>query len=140
MPDNGRNDFVSPDTKYGEYLGTEHIAADIIKHGNRISKMYRFYESLPEGDAEKYLSSLNAEPFCFVIWSNLNLDYEEAIKFTRENYPDEPEDRLLQRYIEENDEMLEDERLNLDIQYAQPIIIIGDLGLWSGRAHGYKDI
>ena len=140
LPDNGRNDYISHDTKYGEYLGTEHIAADITKHGNRISKMYRFYESLPEGDAEKYLSSLNAEPFRFVLWSNLNLDYEEAIKFTRENYPDEPEDRLLQRYIEENDETLETERLNLDIQYKQPIIIIGDLGLWNGRAHGYKDI
>ena len=140
LPDNGRNDYISHDTKYGEYLGTEHIANDITKHGNRISKMYRFYESLPEGDAEKYLSSLNAEPFHYVIWSNLNLDYEEGIKFARENYPDEPEDRLLQRYIEENDEILADERLNLDIQYNQPIIIIGDLGFWNGRARGYKDV
>ena len=66
--------------------------------------------------------------------------YEEGIKFARENYPDEPEDRLLQRYIEENDELLEAERIHLDIQYNQPIIIIGDLGLWNGRAHGYKDV
>ena len=140
LPDNGRNDFVSPDTKYGEYLGTEHIADDITKHGDRISKMHKFYENLPEGDADKYLTSLTKEPFHLVIWGNLNLDFEEGIKFARENYPDEPEDRLLQRYIEENDEMLEAERINLDIQYNQPIIIIGDLGLWNGRAHGYKDI
>ena len=30
--------------------------------------------------------------------------------------------------------------MNLDIQYNQPIIIIGDLGLWNGRARGYKDV
>ena len=140
LPDNGNNDFISPNTKYGEYLGTEHIARDISKHGDRISKMHRVYESLPDGDAEKYLSFLKEEPFRFVIWSNLNLNYEEGIELAKENYPDEPEDRLIQRYIEENDEMLETERLNLDIQYKQPIIIIGDLGLWNGRAHGYKDI
>ena len=140
LPDNGRNDYISHDTKYGEYLGTEHIAADITKHGNRISKMQRILESLPKGDAEEYLSSLKKEPFHYVIWSNLNLDYEDGIEFARENYPDEPEDRLLQRYIEENDEILADERLNLDIQYNQPIIIIGDLGFWNGRAHGYKDV
>ncbi|MBQ6936796.1 MAG: hypothetical protein IJN49_09645 [Clostridia bacterium] len=113
---------------------------DITKHGDRISKMHKFYENLPEGDADKYLTSLTKEPFHLVIWGNLNLDFEEGIKFARENYPDEPEDRLLQRYIEENDEMLEAERIHLDIQYNQPIIIIGDLGLWNGRAHGYKDI
>ena len=131
---------ISPDINYGEYINTEYIPHNWQKFYDRIFKAHSSYENLPEGNAEEYLSSLNEEPFHFVLWSNLNLDYEEGIEFARENYPDEPEDRLMQRYIEENDEMLETERLNLDIQYNQPIIIIGDLGLWNGRAHGYKDI
>lgn len=131
---------ISPDINYGEYIRTEYIPENWQRFYNKIYKAHSLYEKLPEGNSEKYLSSLNEEPFHYVLWSNLNLDYEEGIKFARENYPDEPEDRLLQRYIEENDEMLEAERIHLDIQFDQPIIIIGDLGLWNGRVHGYKDI
>ena len=131
---------IHPDLNYGEYIGTEFIPHNWQRFYDRIFKAHSSYEKLSEGNAEEYLSSLNEEPFHFVLWSNLNLDYEQGIEFARENYPDEPEDRLLQRYIEENDEMLEAERIHLDIQFDQPIIIIGDLGLWNGRAHGYKDI
>lgn len=35
---------------------------------------------------------------------------------------------------------LEDERENLDIQLENPILVIADLGLWSGRRQGYKII
>lgn len=131
---------IHSDLNYGEYIRTEFIPHNWQRFYDRIFKAHSLYEKLPEGNPEKYLFSLNEEPFHYVLWSNLNLDYEEGIKFARENYPDEPEDRLLQRYIEENNEMLEAERIHLDIQYDQPIIIIGDLGLWNGRAHGYKDI
>lgn len=131
---------IHSDLNYGEYIRTEFIPHNWQRFYDRIFKAHSLYEKLPEGNPEKYLSSLNQEPFHYVLWSNFNLDYEEGIKFARENYPDEPEDRLLQRYIEENNEMLEAERIHLDIQYDQPIIIIGDLGLWNGRAHGYKDI
>lgn len=131
---------ISSGLNYGEYIRTEYIPENWQRFYDRIFKAHSLYEKLPEGDAEKFLSSMNEKPFHFVLWSNLNLDYEEGIEFARENYPDEPEDRLMQRYIEENDEMLEAERIHLDIQYDQPIIIIGDLGLWNGRAHGYKDI
>lgn len=131
---------IHSDLNYGEYIRTEFIPHNWQRFYDRIFKAHSLYEKLPEGNSEKYLSSLNEEPFHYVLWSNLNLNYEEGIKFARENYPDEPEDRLLQRYIEENNEILEAERIHLDIQYDQPIIIIGDLGLWNGRAHGYKDI
>ena len=131
---------IPTDINYGEYVSTEYIPKDSILFEERIRQMRNSYENLPEGKIEEYLSSIGDEPFRFVIWSDLNLDYEEGIEFAKENYPDEPEDKLIQRYIEENQEMLETERINLDIQYNQPIIIIGDLGLWNGRAHGYKDV
>ena len=35
---------------------------------------------------------------------------------------------------------LGDERANLNIQLDQPILIIADLGLWTGRHMGYKEI
>ena len=131
---------IHPDLNYGEYIRTEYVPQNWERLYDKIYKAHSTYEKLQEGNVEEYLLNLNEEPFHYVLRSNLNLDYEEGIKFARENYPDEPEDRLLQRYIEENDEMLEAERIHLDIQFDQPIIIIGDLGLWNGRAHGYKDI
>lgn len=131
---------IATDVNYGEYLGTEYVPKDLETFLERIKQARTAYETLPEGRIEDYLSSNSNEPFRFVIWSNMNLDYEEGIELAKENYPDESEDRLMQRYIEENDEMLETERLNLDIQYNQPIIIIGDLGFWNGRTNGYKDV
>ena len=131
---------IATDVNYGEYIGTEYVPKDLETFLERIKQARTAYETLPEGRIEDYLSSNSNEPFRFVIWSNMNLDYEEGIKLAKENYPDEQEDRLMQRYIEENDEMLETERLNFDIQYNQPIIIIGDLGFWNGRTNGYKDV
>lgn len=131
---------IPTDVNYGEYVSTEYIPKDSILFEERLRQVRNSYENLPEGRIEDYISSNSNEPFRFVVWSNMNLDYEEGIELAKENYPDEPEDRLMQRYIEENDEMLETERLNLDIQYKQPIIIIGDLGFWNGRTNGYKDV
>ena len=37
-----------------------------------------------------------------------------------------------------NAEYLDDERRNLDIQFSQPILVIGDIGRWNGRVQGYK--
>ena len=39
-----------------------------------------------------------------------------------------------------NGDYLDDERVNLNIQLSQPILVIGDLGLWYGRRSGYKEI
>ena len=35
---------------------------------------------------------------------------------------------------------LDDERMNLNVQLSQPILVVGDLGLWNGRRMGYKEI
>ena len=42
--------------------------------------------------------------------------------------------------METNSDYLSDERVNLNIQLSQPIIVIGDLGLWHGRVMGYKEV
>ena len=39
-----------------------------------------------------------------------------------------------------NNRYLDDERVNLNIQLDQPILVIADLGLWNGRRTGYQEI
>ena len=39
-----------------------------------------------------------------------------------------------------NGDYLDDERANLTVQLSQPILVVGDLGLWNGRRMGYKEI
>ena len=38
-----------------------------------------------------------------------------------------------------NGDYLDDERANLNVQLSQPILVVGDLGLWNGRRMGYKE-
>ena len=38
-----------------------------------------------------------------------------------------------------NNRYLDDERVNLNIQLDQPILVIADLGLWNGRRPGYQE-
>ena len=73
-----------------------------------------------------------------VIWSDIHLDLDDWRDFLMENYPELPEDKLYEKMHELNAEYLDDERRNLDIQFSQPILVIGDLGFWNGRAQGYK--
>ena len=75
-----------------------------------------------------------------IIWSYLNLDLDDWRESLEELYPDYPEDELYDIMVKSNAENLYDERVNLDIQLSQPIIVIGDLGRWNGRVMGYKDI
>ena len=75
-----------------------------------------------------------------LIWSNYNLDLDDWREDLLEEYPDASESELYQLMDERNSSYLDDERCNLNIQMAMPIIIIGDLGLWNGRRTGYKDI
>ena len=75
-----------------------------------------------------------------LIWSNYNLDLDDWREDLLEEYPDANESELYQLMDERNSSYLDDERCNLNIQMAMPIIIIGDLGLWNGRRTGYKDI
>lgn len=73
-----------------------------------------------------------------VLWSDIHLDLDDWRDFLMENYPELPEDKLYEKMHELNAEYLDDERRNLDIQFSQPILVIGDLGFWNGRAQGYK--
>lgn len=67
------------------------------------------------------------------IWSNADLDYEEWKDWMDEEYPTLSDDERVAMMYEENGHYLEDERLNLDIQLSQPILVVADLGLWNGR-------
>lgn len=77
-----------------------------------------------------------------IIWSS-EIDYNDWKDDLEDEYPDEDGyddyDRL---DIAErtNWEYLDDERMNLDITLSQPIIAIGDLGLWDKCVTGYKII
>lgn len=75
-----------------------------------------------------------------VIWSDLNLDYNEWMKDLKAEYPDLSEDEYLTLMYEINSYYLEDERSNLNIQLSGPIFVFADLGLWDGRRTGYKII
>ena len=75
-----------------------------------------------------------------IIWSDINLNFEDWKDDLQEQYPDASEDELIFKMYETNNEYLNDERANLNIQMSQSIIVIGDLGRWNGRAHGYKII
>ena len=75
-----------------------------------------------------------------IIWSDISLDLDDWRESLEELYPDYPEDELYDIMVKSNAENLYDERVNLNIQLSQPIIVIGDLGRWNGRVSGYKMI
>ena len=74
------------------------------------------------------------------IWGNIALDLKDWIDDIRDEYPDITEDKAYQIMLETNDEYFNDERMNLDIQLNNDIIIIADIGRWNGRFSGYKMI
>ena len=76
----------------------------------------------------------------YLIWSNYALDYEDWRVDLEADYPELSEDDRMALMYEINSDYLNDERANLNIQLAQPILIIADLGLWTGRHIGYKEI
>lgn len=76
----------------------------------------------------------------YVIWSNLNLNYEDWRADLESEYPNTTEDERVARMYEINREYLFDERTNLNIQQSREIIVVADLGLWNGRYSGYKMI
>ena len=80
-----------------------------------------------------------------IVWSDLNLDiedwregYKEYLEANELDLDPDDEQAIFDWMVETNGEYLSDERMNLDIQLSQPIIVIGDLGRWNGRVMGYK--
>lgn len=83
----------------------------------------------------------------FIIWdSEVNMeDWKDFLETDREEYPEawegkDPELYAEQRVSETNRSYLDDERYNLNCRLPNPILVIGDLGLWHGRVSAYKII
>lgn len=81
------------------------------------------------------------------IWSNINVDLEDWKDFLdeyEENYLDDGEemtDSLKSQLVADMlNDYLDDERVNLNVQLHNPILVIADLGLWNGRVLAYKII
>ncbi len=75
-----------------------------------------------------------------LIWSNYDLEYEDWRIDLEAEYPELSENERFYKMLEINQDHLDDERANLNIQLSQPILLIADLGLWTGRHSGYKVI
>ena len=75
-----------------------------------------------------------------IIWSNYDLDYEDWRDDLEAEYPDLTEGERIALMYEINGVYLDDERMYLDVQLSQQILVIADLGLWHGRRMGYKEI
>ena len=75
-----------------------------------------------------------------IIWSS-DIDVDCFEDFLSEEYPEVTDESEKYRLCAEmNDEYLNDECANLNIDLHREIIIIGQLGLWTGPAHGYKEV
>lgn len=75
-----------------------------------------------------------------VIWSNQNLDLDDWRDDLLAEYPDKSEDELYALMCEHNDMYLDDERVNLNIQMPNTILLIADIGRWNGRFPGCQEI
>lgn len=75
-----------------------------------------------------------------VIWSNQNLDLDDWRDVLLEQFPGKSEDELYVLMCEANDIQLADERMNLNIQMPNTILMIADVGRWNGRFPGYQEI
>lgn len=75
-----------------------------------------------------------------LIWSNYHLDYDDWAEDLEAEFPELSDDERYLKMLDRNNDYLDDERANLNIQLSQPILVIGDLGLWDGRRLGYKEI
>ena len=78
-----------------------------------------------------------------IIWSNMNLNIDDwrdgYAEFCEINEIEPGNEYDIYNWMEEtNADYLDDERMNLNKQLDGDLLIMGDLGLWNGRAHGYK--
>lgn len=80
----------------------------------------------------------------FEIWnSRIHMDdWKDFIEEERLECPGKYDDdnEMYDHIIDINGYYLEDERMNLNIQLSNPIIVIANLGLWNGRHTAYKII
>lgn len=143
----GQEFFSSWFDHRGEYK-TDEFKAEFDEVVNSLRKkdgllfsrdsMTRYCRQRPE--AEMVGNYCTEYGFKHIIWSNYDLDYEDWRGDLEAEYPELSEDERISLMYEINGHYLDDERMNLNVQLSQPILVIGDLGLWNGRRMGYKEI
>ena len=75
-----------------------------------------------------------------ILWSDLHLDFDEWKDDLKSEFPELNENELIEIMYSNNNENLNSLRINLDIQFSHPIVVVGDIGRWNGRVSGYKMI
>ena len=75
-----------------------------------------------------------------LIWSDARLNFADWRDELDDEFPYHTDEELYQIMYERNADALEDVRSDLSIQLTQPILVIGDLGLWYGRRIGYMEL
>lgn len=78
-----------------------------------------------------------------IIWSNMNLNIDDwrdgYVEFCDINDIKQGDEYDIYNWmVDTNALYLDDERANLNKQLDGDLLIMGDLGLWNGRANGYK--
>ena len=73
-----------------------------------------------------------------IIWSNYDLDYEDWRGDLEEEYPELSEDERISLMYEINGHYLDDERMNLDVQLSQPILVVATWACGMGGAWGIR--
>lgn len=68
------------------------------------------------------------------------MDYEDWKNHLESEYPDMSETERIELMYELNGYYPEDERINLNIQLSNPILVYADLGLWNRRVMGFQMI
>ena len=99
---------------------------------NKLSAVMR------EEQQDPFSGILSHEEKVDLVPSNLDLSALEMSLVTAMSRESVMKNYLSQ--VKDRYDYLSDERVNLDVQLSQPIIVIGDIGRWNGRVMGYKDI
>ena len=63
-----------------------------------------------------------------IIWSNVNLDYDDWKFEMEEYYPELSEEERIEKMYETNNDYLDDDCCNLNIKLNGPILVIADIG------------
>jgi len=130
---------VSPNKCYLEKIS----AANFYEKDGDMSE-YRVQEYFGMRDAKAVTTDSYIDYNHRVIWTNNNYDeWERCMKI---DYPDgvdedgEEIDLSYERYYEDCDNFLYDERANLDVPVDGVIVCFADLGLWDGHHQGAKTV
>lgn len=128
---------VSPNKSYLEKTA----AANFYEKDGDMSE-YRVREYFGMTDAKPVTSDNYIDINHRVIWTNN--DYDEWERCMKIDYPDgldddgDELDLSYERYYEDCENWLYDERANLDIPIDGVIVVFAELGLWDGRHNGAK--